>query len=79
MHRIVEPVANEFEPQLIIVAAGFDSCIGDPLSQNKVTPQWFKRATRMLQVIDRIYCFSKITSIINYLIFLLFYCIKEYS
>lgn len=48
--NVVLPLANEFAPDLIIVAAGFDSCVGDPLGRNTVTPQWFGKATKLLQV-----------------------------
>ena len=29
--ELLIPIANDFNPQLIICAAGFDACIGDPL------------------------------------------------
>jgi acetoin utilization deacetylase AcuC-like enzyme len=31
MEEIFLPMALEFEPDLIIVSAGFDACLGDPL------------------------------------------------
>ena len=34
--NIVLPVAFEFDPQLIIVSAGFDAGVGDPVSGYKV-------------------------------------------
>ena len=33
---IILPVAHEFDPQLIIVSAGFDAGFGDPLSGYQV-------------------------------------------
>lgn len=29
--NIVLPIAYEFNPELVMVSAGFDACIGDPL------------------------------------------------
>jgi acetoin utilization deacetylase AcuC-like enzyme len=50
--ELVLPLANRFAPDLIIVAAGFDSCVGDPTSTNKVTPGWFGGATKSLQTVS---------------------------
>lgn len=30
-HRIVLPIAYEYNPELVIVSAGFDAAVGDPL------------------------------------------------
>ncbi|XP_043103725.1 histone deacetylase 6 isoform X2 [Puntigrus tetrazona] len=43
------PVAYEFQPQLVLVAAGFDSVIGDPKGEMRVTPQCFSILTHMLK------------------------------
>jgi len=32
------PIIREFSPDLIIISAGFDSALGDPLGQVGVTP-----------------------------------------
>lgn len=29
--QIIMPIAYQFNPELILVSAGFDACIGDPL------------------------------------------------
>lgn len=29
--KILCPLANEFRPDIVLVSAGFDACIGDPL------------------------------------------------
>jgi len=36
---IVVPVLQEFNPQLILVSAGFDAAVGDPLGGMKVSPR----------------------------------------
>lgn len=42
------PIAVEYDPQLILVSAGFDAGLGDPLGGQKVTPACFGHLTRML-------------------------------
>ncbi|TTP91410.1 Histone deacetylase 6 [Bagarius yarrelli] len=46
--RILVPVAYEFQPQLVLVAAGFDSVAGDPKGEMCVSPQCFSVLTHML-------------------------------
>jgi histone deacetylase 6 len=29
--QVVLPIAYEFNPELVLISAGFDACIGDPL------------------------------------------------
>ncbi len=36
--KVFFPIIKEFAPELIIISAGFDSAIGDPLGQIGVTP-----------------------------------------
>ncbi|XP_061470052.1 histone deacetylase 6 isoform X2 [Rhineura floridana] len=46
--HILLPVALEFQPQLVLVAAGFDSVIGDPKGQMSATPACFAHLTHLL-------------------------------
>uniref|UniRef100_A0A4W5P1J3 Histone deacetylase 6 n=1 Tax=Hucho hucho TaxID=62062 RepID=A0A4W5P1J3_9TELE len=46
--QLLLPVAYEFQPQLVLVAAGFDSVIGDPKGEMSVSPQCFSVLTHML-------------------------------
>jgi acetoin utilization deacetylase AcuC-like enzyme len=46
--EIICPVARMFRPQVILVSAGFDIYIGDPLGEMKVTPEGFACLTRVL-------------------------------
>ena len=48
--NIVIPVAEEFSPDLVLVAAGFDSCQGDPVGRNQISSGWYGYATQLLQV-----------------------------
>ena len=48
------PVANEFKPDLILVSAGFDSRLGDPLGGFTLTDQDFADLTEvLLELADR--------------------------
>nr|QDF21420.1 histone deacetylase 6 isoform X2 [Brachionus koreanus] len=46
--RIVMPVAYEFNPDLVLVSAGFDGATGDPLGRYNITPSGFAQMTKML-------------------------------
>ncbi|XP_004612981.1 histone deacetylase 6 isoform X3 [Sorex araneus] len=47
-HRLVLPVAYEFNPELILVSAGFDAARGDPLGGCLVTPEGYAHLTHLL-------------------------------
>ena len=46
--EILMPIATEFEPDIILVAAGFDAAEGDPLGGCYVTPEGYASMTREL-------------------------------
>ncbi len=46
--RIVMPIAREFDPDLVIVAAGFDAARGDPIGGCDLTPRGYAQMTHML-------------------------------
>uniref|UniRef100_A0A3B4ZFW8 Protein deacetylase HDAC6 n=1 Tax=Stegastes partitus TaxID=144197 RepID=A0A3B4ZFW8_9TELE len=46
--HILLPVAYEFQPQLVLVSAGFDAAVGDPKGEMCVSPQCFHVLTHML-------------------------------
>ena len=46
--QIVMPIATEFDPDLVIIAAGFDAAEGDMLGGCKVTPAGYAHMTHML-------------------------------
>lgn len=47
--QVVLPIAYEYNPELVIVSAGFDACVGDPLGGCKVTPECYGRMTQLLR------------------------------
>lgn len=46
--QIVMPIATEFDPDLVIIAAGFDAAQGDMLGGCNVTPAGYAHMTHML-------------------------------
>lgn len=46
--RIVMPIAAEFNPDLVIISAGFDAAAGDQLGGCYVTPACYSHMTHML-------------------------------
>ncbi|XP_040346417.1 polyamine deacetylase HDAC10 isoform X3 [Herpailurus yagouaroundi] len=49
--HVLLPVAFEFDPELVLISAGFDSAIGDPEGQMQATPECFSHLTQLLQVL----------------------------
>ncbi|KAH6938316.1 hypothetical protein HPB50_008585 [Hyalomma asiaticum] len=49
MYQLVMPVASEFDPELVIVSAGFDSAKGDILGDCCVTPAGYQHMTSLLK------------------------------
>jgi histone deacetylase 6 len=48
---VLEPILSAFDPQLVIIAAGFDAVEGDPLGGCHVTPRGFGHlAARLLRL-----------------------------
>ncbi len=58
--RVLKPIALEFKPELILVSAGFDIYIGDPLGGMNVTPAGFAAMTRVLMDIAGECCAGKV-------------------
>jgi len=46
--RIIMPIAYQFNPQLVLVAAGFDAARGDQLGECDVTPEGYGQLTHLL-------------------------------
>lgn len=51
LHHVLLPVAYEFNPDLIIVSAGFDAAEGDPIGGCQVTPECFAHMTALLKAV----------------------------
>jgi acetoin utilization deacetylase AcuC-like enzyme len=46
--RIIEPIAQQYAPQFVLISAGFDAHARDPLGGMQVTEAGFKALTRLL-------------------------------
>ena len=51
--QIVMPIATEFDPDLVMISAGFDAAAGDPLGQCFVSPAGYSHMTHMLMQLAR--------------------------
>ncbi len=49
--RVVVPALRAFEPELILVASGFDAGAFDPLARMQMTSEGFRRLTRMVAAV----------------------------
>ncbi|KAK5665499.1 Histone deacetylase hda1 [Batrachochytrium dendrobatidis] len=46
---LIMPIGQEFDPDLVIVSAGFDAAHGDPIGECHVTPACYSQMTHMLK------------------------------
>ena len=58
--QILQPIALEFGPDLVLVSVGFDIYKGDPLGGMLVTPDGFAGLTHTLMEIARLSCDGKL-------------------
>jgi acetoin utilization deacetylase AcuC-like enzyme len=62
---ILEPIANAFKPELILVSAGFDTYYQDPLGGMRVTPDGFAAMARvLLNIADRC-CSGRVVGVLE--------------
>ncbi|KAI9293922.1 histone deacetylase superfamily, partial [Neoconidiobolus thromboides FSU 785] len=47
--KVVMPMAMEFNPELVVISAGFDAAKGDPIGEFKVTPDGYAMMTYLLK------------------------------
>ena len=59
------PAANEFEPDLILVSAGFDSRLGDPLGGFTLTDQDFADLTELLRELADTHSAGRLVSVLE--------------
>jgi acetoin utilization deacetylase AcuC-like enzyme len=53
--RVVEPAVERFGPQLLLVSAGFDAALADPLGEMRISPNGFRElAQRCAALSDRV-------------------------
>ena len=60
LEKILSPVAIEFDPEIILVSAGFDIYMDDPLGGMNVTPKGFAGLTRAIMKIADSCCGGRV-------------------
>lgn len=61
----VLPAIDSFKPDLILISAGFDSRIDDPLGQFRLTDEDFVALTRLLLASAKTHCQSRLISVLE--------------
>lgn len=63
--EVVEPVARRFEPQFILVSAGFDAHQRDPLAGMEVTEDGFGKLARLVARIAHDVCGDRVVAVLE--------------
>jgi acetoin utilization deacetylase AcuC-like enzyme len=59
------PAAEKFKPDLIMISAGFDSRVDDPLGQFTLTDADFAQLTRMMMDLAATHCEGRLVSVLE--------------
>ncbi|MDT8379447.1 MAG: histone deacetylase [Desulfotignum sp.] len=65
LHFLLTPVAEHFQPDMILVALGFDLYARDPLGQMNVTPDGYALITYMLKQLAKKVCSGRIIFVLE--------------
>ena len=65
VERVLEPIASQYKPQLILVSAGFDIAGGDPLAEMNVSPKGFAWMTKTLLSISAACCPGRLVFVLE--------------
>lgn len=60
---IAFPILRQFEPELILISAGFDAYMNDPLAGMRLTAPYFGRLTASIAAIADEYCEGRIVAV----------------
>lgn len=63
--ELLKPVIDQYTPKIILVSAGFDTHIADPLGGMAVTPKGFQNLTKLLNELADEHCGGKIIYILE--------------
>ena len=61
----LKPAAAAFQPDFVLVSAGFDAAKGDLLGRMKVTPEGFAELTRIVKGIAEQYCQGRLVAVLE--------------
>lgn len=65
MTEKVMPALSEYKPQFILISAGFDAAVDDPLAHMELTPQCFAWMTRQLKDAAEFFCQGRLVSMLE--------------
>ncbi len=65
MTNTVVPRLAEFDPQFVLVSAGFDATAEDPLAHQRLTPQGYQWLTRQLVTVAHRHCEGRLVSVLE--------------
>ena len=63
--QILVPKAHKFKPDFILISAGFDSRINDTLGCFDLSDDCFRKLTKILKNLSKLYCDNRILSILE--------------
>ena len=63
--KIILPVAKAYRPQLMLVSAGFDAYMEDPLAGMRVTPAGFASMARQLKILADTVCEGRMVLVLE--------------
>jgi acetoin utilization deacetylase AcuC-like enzyme len=58
--ELLQPIASDFNPQLILVSAGYDIYFQDPLGAMEVTPEGFASLASLIRDLAHSFCQGKV-------------------
>ena len=61
----LKPAAAAFQPDFVLVSAGFDAAKGDLLGRMNVTPEGYAELTRIVKAIADQYCHGRLVSVLE--------------
>jgi acetoin utilization deacetylase AcuC-like enzyme len=62
---VLLPAADAFRPELVLISAGFDSRLGDPLGQFRLTDDDFSELTRLMSDLAARHCAGRLISVLE--------------
>ncbi len=63
--EVLQPAAEKFRPDFVLISAGFDAHQHDPLGGMQVTAEGFAELTRIVKTIARRHCRGRLVSILE--------------
>ena len=63
--RVLQALMEQYLPQIIIVSAGFDGHVDDPISKLRLSTGWFGTITRMIRQLAATYCDGRLLMVLE--------------